>query len=146
MLSKTHTGRFRPKNFKKYKGDSTKVYYRSSWERRFMVFCDESPNIVQWSSEELVIPYRSPVDRKVHRYFPDFFIKKVTRDGTIVCEVIEVKPKRQLSPPKKPQRQTKRYLNEVVTYAINQEKFRAAEEYCKDRKFNFRILTEDHLT
>jgi hypothetical protein len=60
--------------------------------------------------------------------------------------VIEVKPKRQLSPPKKPQRQTKRYLNEVVTYAINQEKFRAAEEYCKDRKFNFRILTEDHLT
>ena len=111
-----------------------------------MVFCDESPNIVQWSSEELVIPYRSPVDRKVHRYFPDFFIKKVTRDGTIVCEVIEVKPKRQLSPPKKPQRQTKKYLNEVVTYAINQEKFRAAQEYCKDRKFNFRILTEDHLT
>ena len=146
MQSKTHTGRFRPKNFKKYKGDSTKVYYRSSWERRFMVFCDESPNIVQWSSEELVIPYRSPVDRKVHRYFPDFFIKKVTRDGTIVCEVIEVKPKRQLSPPKKPQRQTKRYLNEVVTNAINQEKFRAAEEQFKDRKFNIRILTEDHLT
>ena len=146
MHSKTHTGRFRPKNFKKYKGDSTKVYYRSSWERRFMVFCDESPNIVQWSSEELVIPYRSPVDRKVHRYFPDFFIKKVTRDGTIVCEVIEVKPKRQLSPPKKPQRQTKKYLNEVVTYAVNQEKFRAAQEYCRDRKFNFRILTEDHLT
>ena len=146
MQSKIQTGRFKPKNFKKYKGDSTKVYYRSSWERRFMVFCDESPNIVQWSSEELVIPYRSPVDRKVHRYFPDFFIKKVTRDGTIVCEVIEVKPKRQLSPPKKPQRQTKKYLNEVVTYAVNQEKFRAAQEYCRDRKFNFRILTEDHLT
>ena len=142
----SYKGRFRPKNHKKYKGDPTKVFYRSLWERRFMHYCDNTPSILEWNSEEIVIPYVSPVDNKVHRYFPDFYIKVRNVSGTVRREIIEVKPKRQCEPPKKPQRQTKKYLREVATYGVNQAKFKAAEEYCKNRKYNVRILTEDHLT
>ena len=142
----SYKGRFRPKNHKKYKGDPTKVFYRSLWERRFMHYCDNTPSILEWNSEEIVIPYVSPVDNKVHRYFPDFYIKVRNVSCTVRREIIEVKPKRQCLPPKKPQRQTKKYLREVATYGVNQAKFKAAEEYCKNRKYNFRILTEDHLT
>ena len=142
----SYKGRFRPKNHKKYKGDPTKVFYRSLWERRFMHYCDTTPSILEWNSEEIVIPYVSPIDNKVHRYFPDFYIKVRNVSGKVRREIIEVKPKRQCEPPKKPQRQTKKYLREVATYGVNQAKFKAAEEYCKNRKYNFRILTEDHLT
>ena len=121
------------------------MFYRSLWERRFMVYCDNNPNILEWGSEEIIIPYKSPLDKKVHRYFPDFFIKYKNSSGKIVREIIEVKPKRHLSPPKEPRRKTKRYLGEVNTYIINQAKFKAAEEFCKDRKLGFRILTEEHL-
>jgi len=100
---------------------------------------------LEWQSEEFCIPYRSPIDNKVHRYFPDFYIKYVNKKGQTVREIIEVKPKKQLSPPKEPQRRTKRYLNEVATYLVNQAKFKAADDYCKDRRYGFRILTEDHL-
>ena len=141
----SYSGRFKPKNYKKYKGDPTNVFYRSLWERRFMVYCDNNPNILEWGSEEIIIPYKSPLDKKVHRYFPDFFIKYKNSSGKIIREIIEVKPKRHLSPPKEPKRKTKRYLGEVNTYIINQAKFKAAEECCKDRKLGFRILTEEHL-
>ena len=141
----SYSGRFKPKNYKKYKGDPTNVFYRSLWERRFMVYCDNNPNIFEWGSEEIIIPYKSPLDKKVHRYFPDFFIKYKNSSGKIIREIIEVKPKKHLSPPKEPKRKTKRYLGEVNTYIINQAKFKAAEEFCKDRKLGFRILTEEHL-
>ena len=141
----SYSGRFKPKNYKKYKGDPTNVFYRSLWERRFMVYCDNNPNILEWGSEEIIIPYKSPLDKKVHRYFPDFFVKYKNSSGKIIREIIEVKPKKHLSPPKEPKRKTKRYLGEVNTYIINQAKFKAAEEFCKDRKLGFRILTEEHL-
>jgi len=99
-----HKGRFKPKNYKKYKGDSTKIFYRSSWERNFMIYCDKSPAILEWSSEEYVIPYVSPLDKRVHRYFPDFYIRYKSATGKIMREIIEVKPKRQTMPPKPQQR------------------------------------------
>ena len=141
----SYSGKFKPKNYKKYRGDPTKIYYRSLWERRFMVYCDNNSKIIEWGSEEIIIPYKSPLDKKVHRYFPDFFVKYKNSSGKIIREIIEVKPKRHLSPPKEPKRKTKRYLGEVNTYIINQAKFKAAEEFCKDRKLGFRILTEEHL-
>lgn len=110
-----------------------------------MVYCDNNEKIIEWGSEEVIIPYRSPLDKKVHRYFPDFYIKYVNKDKQVVREIIEVKPKKQLNPPKEPKRRTQRYLNEVTTYMVNQAKFKAAQEYCNDRKLGFRILTEDHL-
>jgi len=111
-----------------------------------MQYCDDNTNILEWGSEEIIIPYISPVDNKVHRYFPDFYIKYRNTKGEVLHEIIEVKPKKQTKPPKEPKRKTKRYINEVATYLVNQAKFKAANEYCKDRKFKFRILTEDHLT
>ena len=141
----SYSGKFKPKNYKKYKGDPTKIFYRSLWERRFMVYCDNNDKIIEWGSEELIIPYRSPLDKKVHRYFPDFYIKYLNKEGNVVREIIEVKPKKQLRPPKTPKRQTKRYLQECATFMVNQAKWNLAEEYCSDRKMKFRFLTEDHL-
>ena len=141
----SYSGKFKPKNYKKYKGDPTKIYYRSLWERRFMVYCDNNSKIIEWGSEEIIIPYKSPLDKKTHRYFPDFYVKYINKDKQVVREIIEVKPKKHLSPPKEPKRKTKRYLNEVATYIKNQAKFKAAEEYCKDRRYGFRILTEEQL-
>ena len=141
----SYSGKFKPKNYKKYKGDPTQIFYRSLWERRFMVYCDNTPAIIEWGSEEVIIPYRSPIDKKVHRYFPDFYIKYVNSKGQSVRELIEVKPKKQCSPPKQPKRQTRRYLQECATYMINQAKWKAAEEFCADRRMGFRILTEEHL-
>ena len=141
----SYSGKFKPKNYKKYRGDPTKIYYRSLWERRFMVYCDNNSKIIEWGSEEIIIPYKSTLDKKTHRYFPDFYVKYINKDKQVVREIIEVKPKKHLSPPKQPKRKTKRYLNEVATYIKNQAKFKAAEEYCKDRRYSFRILTEDQL-
>tara|TARA_X000000950_G_scaffold115644_1_gene145229 strand:- start:1266 stop:1718 length:453 start_codon:yes stop_codon:yes gene_type:complete len=145
MSKKPYSGRFKPKNYKKYKGDPTKIFYRSLLERRFMVWCDNNDAILEWGSEELIIPYRSPIDKKVHRYFPDFYIKYINKDKQIIREIIEVKPKKQLFPPKTPERKTKYYFNAVNTYVINQEKFKMAKEYCDDRKMKFRILTEEEI-
>jgi len=137
--------KYKPSFPQKYKGDPNNIICRSSWERRFCNWCDLNENIVAWGSEEFCIPYRSPVDGRVHRYFPDFIIKVKEQSGDIKTYVIEVKPKKQTREPKKPSRTTKRYISEVKTYAINQAKWKAADEWCKDRMIEFKIITEDHL-
>ena len=137
--------KYKPSFPKKYKGDPNNIICRSSWERRFCNWCDLNENIVAWGSEEFCIPYRSPVDGRVHRYFPDFIIKVKEQSGDIKTYVIEVKPKKQTKEPKKPSRTTKRYISEVKTYAVNQAKWKAADEWCKDRMIEFKIITEDHL-
>lgn len=144
-MSKPLQGRFSPKNYKKYRGDPTNIIYRSSWERRVMKYLDENTNIIEWSSEEIIIPYRSPVDNRMHRYFPDFLIKAKTADGSIKTMLLEVKPKKQTKEPERQAKMTKRYLTEVMTWGVNQAKWRAAEEYCKDRGWEFRLITEDQL-
>ena len=142
----SYSGKFKPKNYKKYKGDPTKIYYRSLWERRFMVYCDNNPNIIEWGSEEIIIPYRSPVDRKVHRYFPDFYIKVRQADGKVKKMIIEVKPKKQCKPPTTtPKRKTQRWFNEVKTWGVNEAKWKAAVPWCEDKGMEFKILTEDDL-
>jgi len=70
-----HKGLYKPNNPKKYVGDSRNIQYRSSWEKRFMIYCDKNPDIVAWASEEMFVPYKNPVDNKIHRYFPDFIVK-----------------------------------------------------------------------
>ena len=115
------------------------------WERKFMVYCDKNENILEWGSEEIVIPYRSPIDNRIHRYFPDFYIKVKDVSGQIKKYIIEVKPKRQCIAPKVQSRKTKKYINEVMEYAKNQAKWEAAKEYCEDRRYEFKVLTEDDL-
>ena len=140
-----YSGKFIPTNITKYRGDVKKIVYRSLWERRFMVYCDNTSAILEWGSEEVIIPYVSPLDGRRHRYFPDFYIKVKQKDKTIKKMIIEVKPKIQCGPPKTPKRRTKRYINEVRTWGVNEANSKAAIEWCVDRGMEFKILTEDHV-
>lgn len=137
--------KYKPSYPSKYKGDPNNIICRSSWERRFCKYCDLNENVISWGSEEFWIPYLSPVDNRVHRYFPDFIMKVRESSGQIKTYVIEVKPGKQTVPPKKPKRQTKSYLYECKTYAVNQAKWKAAVEFCKDHMIEFKIITEKEL-
>ncbi len=141
----SYKGKYKPSFPEKYKGDPTNIIYRSLWERKFCVYCDTNENIIEWQSEEKYVVYRSPIDGKYHRYFPDFLIKVKESDGTIKKYMIEIKPKKQTVPPQKPQRQTKKYISEVYEYAKNQAKWEAAKEWCADRGYEFKIITEQEL-
>ena len=141
----SYSGRYIPSNTKKYKGNPTTIYYRSLRERKFMVYCDKNPRVLEWGSEELIIPYRLPTDGKIHRYFPDFYVKVKRADGKLRKMIIEVKPKKYTVEPKIPKRKTKSFVKEVYEWGKNTAKWQAAREYCRDRNMDFVILTEDHL-
>ena len=140
-----YSGRFIPKNPKKYIGDSNNIIYRSSWECKVMSWLDRTDSILSWASEELIIPYVSPVDGRTHRYFPDFLVKYKNKDGLLKTMLIEVKPMKQTKEPEKKKRVTKQYITEVVTWNVNQAKWKAANEYCLDRGWDFQIWTEKQL-
>lgn len=139
------SGKYSIKNPQKYRGDPSLCIYRSSWERKFMKYCDGNPNILSWSSEEVVVPYVSPVDGKIHRYFVDFWIEVRQNDGNIQKFLIEVKPFHQTNPPKQKKRLTEAYINAVQTYVVNQAKWKAASEFCDSKGWKFIVLTEKDL-
>jgi hypothetical protein len=141
----SYKGKYQPAFPKKYKGDPQNIVYRSLWERTFMKYCDTNENILEWFSEEIAVPYRSPIDNKIHRYFPDFYIKVKESNGSIKKYIIEIKPKKQTVEPIPQKRKTKGYIYEVYEYAKNQAKWKAAEEWCADRGYEFKVLTEDNL-
>jgi hypothetical protein len=145
MARKTYKGLYKPQNFKKYKGDYTNIVYRSLLERMVMVRLDTDPNVLQWSSESIIIPYFSPVDKKMHRYFPDMWMKLKHKDGSVKEYLIEIKPKVQTVPPKQPKRKTIRYLNECKTFAVNMAKWDAAKKYCAAKNINFTIWTDEQI-
>lgn len=138
----SYKGKFRPRNPQKYVGDHKQIIYRSSWECKIMDRFDKDPNVLTWASEELYIPYMSPVDGRMHRYFPDFLVKMNTRDG-VKTFLVEVKPKKQSMPPKPQKKVTKQYVESVVTWSVNQAKWKSAIEYCKDRKWEFIVMVSD---
>jgi len=135
-----HRGRFNPINPEKYRGDVTAIVYRSGYEVKFMNWCDKNSDVTEWNSEEVVVPYRSPMDNKVHRYFIDFYIKVNGKQY-----LIEVKPDRFTRAPVIPKRKTKRFLNEVAQFAVNEAKWKSAREFCADRNLEFKIITEKEL-
>jgi hypothetical protein len=137
-------GFFKPKRPAKYKGDPTNIVYRSSWELKYMNWCDLSDSVIEWQSEEMFIPYVSPIDGCYHRYFPDFKVKVKTKRG-VETWVIEIKPMKQTLAPKVQKKKTKRYINEVMTYAKNDSKWKAAEKWCQKKGYRFQILTEKEL-
>jgi len=141
----SYKGAFKPRNPSKYRGDPTKIIYRSSWELRLMSYLDSHPDVIEWASEEFCIPYRSPIDGKVHRYFPDFYIKKRNPNGIIESLVVEVKPESQTKAPMVQKKANKRYVREVITYGINQAKWKAADVFCENRNWKFKIMTERDL-
>ena len=140
-----YSGKFSPKNTSKYLGDPTNIWYRSLWERRVMVHLDDNPGVIGWSNEEIVIPYLSPIDNRWHRYFPDFFVRVKNKEGLVEAMILEVKPAKQSVPPQRKSKVTQRYIREVVTWGVNEAKWKAAVEYCKDKGWKFRVITEDHL-
>lgn len=139
------SGKFFPNNPKKYQGDVNAIWYRSLWERNVMVKLDTWDTILEWASEEKFIPYRSPVDNKIHRYFVDFIVKMRMPDGAIKVVMLEVKPKAQVLEPKKPKRVTKRYITEVMEWGVNQAKWAAAAAYCADKGWEFKVITEEDI-
>ena len=140
----SYKGKFTPQNPKKYNGNPDNIIYRSSWELRCMKWFDDNPNIIWWSSEELAIPYYSPVDKRMHRYFPDFIIKVKRKDDTIMTYVVEVKPEAQTKKPTQ-KRKTKQFIKESITYVVNQMKWKAADEFCHAHGWQFKIVTEKDL-
>ena len=137
----SYKGKYKIKNKEKYIGDAKDVVYRSLWERQCFKWCENNPKVKGWNSEEIVIPYVSDVDKRLHRYFVDLLIKM--ESGEVI--LVEIKPKKETTPPKKPARQTKRYINEVTTYIKNTDKWNAAQEYAEDRGWKFQVWTEDTL-
>lgn len=140
----SYKGTFSPRNPSKYNGNSKNIIYRSNWELRVMKWLDEHPQVIWWASEELPIPYKSPVDHRMHKYFPDFIVKLKQKSGVVTTMVLEVKPHAQTKAPTQ-KRKTKRFIQEAATYAVNQEKWRAADLFCKEHGWQFKILTEKEL-
>ncbi len=118
-------GKYRPKNT--YKTLKESYIYRSLWERRFMLYCDRCDKIIYWTNEEYYIPYFSPEDNKWHNYYPDFYIKYVDKKGNIKEKIIEIKPASQ------------------TYWKVNKAKWKAAEEWCQQRHYEFQVLTEKEL-
>ena len=145
MYTKTYKGRYRVVNAKKYKGDISNIVYRSLWELKFMKWCDDNISVVEWGSETIIVPYISPVDNKIHRYFVDFYIKIKNKNNLIEKYLIEIKPEKFTKPPEIPTKRTKRFIDEVFQYGVNDAKWKAAFEFCKDRNMKFVILTEKDL-
>lgn len=145
-LFMAYSGIYKPVNPQKYKGNPTRIIYRSMWERKLFVYCDLTANILEWGSEEIIIPYRCPTDGRVHRYYPDVYIKVKSSSGECKKYLVEVKPKKQVEGPSPtPKRKTVAWKREVLTFMKNQAKWEAAKDFCADRQMKFIILTEDHL-
>lgn len=145
MYTGKYKGKYKVKNPAKYAGDIQNVVYRSSWELKFMVWCDNNTSILEWGSEIAVIPYKSPVDNRMHRYFVDFYIKVRDETGTVKKYLIEIKPLKYTQPPVNPGKPTKKFLQEVFQYGVNQAKWEQADKFCKENNMKFLVLTEKDL-
>lgn len=121
------------------------IVYRSLLERRVMKFFDNSPQILAWNSETIIIPYISPLDNKVHRYFTDFWIQYTNKNNEIKSTIIEVKPASQTKPPVPKKNKTRRYIREATTWLVNEAKWKAATKYCDIQGWNFEIWTEKRI-
>lgn len=138
-MGKFRQGLFTPRNPEKYVGDAAKIRYMSSWELSFDKFLDGNPNILRWSSECVAIPYIKPTDGKIHRYYPDYWIEYINKDGEVIQELVEIKPNSQARPGKKMS------TYEKVQYAINLAKWESCVNFCNQRGIGFRVLTEKEL-
>jgi hypothetical protein len=146
-LQMSYKGKFSPKNPSKYTGDVSNIVFRSLWERTFFQWCDTTDSIVEWSSEEVIIPYISPLDRKYHRYFPDVFLVAKQSDGSLKKQLVEIKPLIETLEPKRPdgKRTSKKYIRSVTKYLVNKAKWDAAREVCATKQWDFVIITEKQL-
>ena len=147
--SRTKQGYFHPANPEKYVGDVNAIVYRSSWEKRLMNVLDLNSNILQWGSEMTFIPYYNQVKRKNAKYYPDFFVEQINKEGIKERVMIEVKPYKETVKPSQPKRLTEktkqRYLKEVLTFQTNSDKWGAARNFCSNNGWRFLIMDEYSL-
>ena len=136
----SYKGKYQLKNPSKYKGNPTLVIYRSLWERSYMKKLDLNENILEWSSEEIALPYKSPLDDRIHKYYPDFYVKERLSDGTIKKYIVEIKPKKQSLIESKAAS-----VRDRAVVAVNHAKWASAMAYCKAQGYTFRVITEDDL-
>ena len=136
-----YKGKFIPRNPIKYLGDLKSIVYRSSYELKFMNWCDLNESVKGWASEEVAIPYRNPLDNKVHKYMVDFYIQVDKKKY-----LVEVKPERFTKPPETQKRKTKRYIQEVAQYGVNEAKWKSAKDFCKKQNMEFMIITEKEMS
>jgi hypothetical protein len=138
-------GKYILRNPSKYVGDPKNIVFRSSWELKLLRFFDSNPNVLKYSSEEIVIPYYDKATGRNRRYFVDFAAMIKQKDGVVKKYLIEVKPLKQTIAPKKKSNNSKGYLEEVTTYITNRCKWDAAEDFCKKNGWEWMILTEKNL-
>ena len=137
----SYKGKFTPLNESKYHGDPSCITFRSLWERKFMIYLDQAPHILEWSSESVVIPYVYSIDHKWHRYYPDFRVMTLAGE----TQIIEIKPKKQCAPPNPKRKKTKSYRKEQYAFIKNQNKWKYAENYCNQRGWIFKVITEEDI-
>ena len=141
-------GYFKPKNPTKYVGPEP-IIYRSSWERKFMMWCDVNEGVIMWSSEPVEIPYWSKLHNKKRTYYPDFYIKIKKHDGNIEHILVEIKPESQIKKPKPPTTNSRKALKNykflAEQYVVNRDKYSAAQEFANGRGWRFVVMTEKSL-
>lgn len=140
-----YKSKYKPENPTKYIGNPNNIICRSLWERRMCKYLDRNKNVIKWASEELSIPYRSPIDKKLHKYYPDFIAEIKENGNSVQTYLIEVKPDKQTKPPIKKKKITKTYHMNMRTFLVNEAKWEAAEKFCSDNDWKFTILTEKQL-
>lgn len=145
MARKYKQGRFKPLNPEKYVGDKNNIVYRSSWELVFLRWADRHPSVVQYNSEEIVIPYYSEFDGKWRRYFMDFIIQIRYPDESYRTFLVEIKPESQTHEPIRGRKRDETYLAEMSTWMVNRDKWNAAREYAQKNGMEFMIMTEYDL-
>ncbi len=138
-------GRFTPRHPEKYKGNVNNIVYRSSWERSFMYFLDNNASIKEWGSETIAIPYRKPTTGRIHKYYPDFWVKYVDKNGKTIQEIIEIKPAKQTRQPTTVGKSKKTQLYESVAWSINVAKWKSAKLFCDKYGIKWRIMTEREI-
>jgi len=146
--SRFHQGYYNPKNPEKYIGIFP-IIYRSSWEYRFMIWCDTNDKVLIWSSEPVKIKYWSRDGNKQRTYHPDFYFKILKQDDTTQEFLAEIKPKNQIQKPNPPSKMSKKALESykflAEQYVKNIDKYNAAKEYAVNRSWKFIVLTEDTI-
>ena len=136
---------YKPLNESKYVGDSTNIICRSLWERRVCKYLDTNENVINWGSEEIAIPYISPLDNRRHSYFRDSIVRIRENNADVKTNVIEVKPFKQTKKHERGKKRKATYANECATYVVNQAKWRAAEDFCSKKNWEFLVLTEKEI-
>ena len=145
MKKYPRVGKYKVKNKEKYVANLNECEYRSSWELRYMKYLDSNPSVLEWGSENIIIPYYNPVEKKTRRYFVDFYVKVVSKSGELKKYIVEIKPAEQCRPPKKPSRATAKYKNSLKAYIRNQSKWKAARKWAEKRDWEFIVITEKEL-